>query len=181
LAKTAAFALLCIASADAFVTGPASLGFTARTASPLASKGAAVGLRLGNAGVSGLMMQDLDRGNDLTQVGRRNLEDLDGKWSKVCVLGASKGVGLEVTKQLSGMGVEVVALVRREESKKELEAMKGVKAIIGDALEASDVVGALNGCDAAISTLGGDKDSQVVDYKGNMNMIEMLGSSVSPA
>ena len=31
-------ALLCIASADAFVTGPASLGFTARTASPLASK-----------------------------------------------------------------------------------------------------------------------------------------------
>lgn len=141
--------------------------FCADANTPGHRQSAAVGLRLGRgtARISGLRMQDLDRGNVLTEVGRRNLEDLDGNWKKVCVLGASKGVGLEIAKQLSGMGVEVVALVRREESKKELEAMKGVTAIIGDALEATDVIGALNGCDAAISTLGGDKDSQAVDYK----------------
>mmetsp|Transcript_5136 Transcript_5136/g.12947 ORF Transcript_5136/g.12947 Transcript_5136/m.12947 type:complete len:176 (-) Transcript_5136:11-538(-) len=45
----------------------------------------------------------------------------------------------------------------------------------GDALEAADVIGALDGCDAAISTLGGDRESQAVDYKGNMNMIENAG------
>jgi hypothetical protein len=71
---------------------------------------------------------------ELTDVGRRNLEDLEGKWKRVCVLGGSRGtslaryqrlldqfysvlnnlcssgVGMEVVKELSSMGVNVVAL-----------------------------------------------------------------------
>eukprot|EP00284_Hemiselmis_tepida_P017673 CAMPEP_0174929082 /NCGR_PEP_ID=MMETSP1355-20121228/27014_1 /TAXON_ID=464990 /ORGANISM="Hemiselmis tepida, Strain CCMP443" /LENGTH=293 /DNA_ID=CAMNT_0016175267 /DNA_START=10 /DNA_END=891 /DNA_ORIENTATION=+ len=148
------------------------VGLRGSSAAVAASKG---GLAGRGASLSGLRMQDLDAGNDLTAVGRRNLEDLEGKWSKIGVLGGSKGVGKEIVKRLSGMGVEVKALVRTEEAKKELEGMPGVSVVVGDALEATDVCSALNGCDAAISTLGGDQDSQKVDYTGNMNMIENAG------
>jgi NAD(P)-dependent dehydrogenase (short-subunit alcohol dehydrogenase family) len=61
----------------------------------------------------------------MTDAGRRELKDLEGQWKRVCVLGGSKGVGRDVVELLSGRGVEVVALVRREESKKELEKMEG--------------------------------------------------------
>ena len=62
---------------------------------------------------------------EMTDAGRRELKDLEGQWKRVCVLGGSKGVGRDVVELLSGRGVEVVALVRREESKKELEKMEG--------------------------------------------------------
>lgn len=117
-------------------------------------------------------MDDLE----LTDAGRRELRDLEGKWKNICVLGGSKGVGKDIVKILSGLdGVNVVALVRSEEAKKELDAMDGVKAVIGDASSASDVTGVLDGCDAAISTLGGVTDGARIDYKGNMNMIENAG------
>ncbi|KAJ1477498.1 NADH(P)-binding-domain-containing protein [Baffinella frigidus] len=112
---------------------------------------------------------------DLTDAGRRELRDLEGKWKNVCVLGGSKGVGREVVNGLSAMGVNVVALVRSEESKAELEKLPGVKAVLGDAMEASDVIGVLDGCDAAVSTLGGATGEVNIDYKGNMNMIENAG------
>ena len=82
---------------------------------------------------------------ELTDAGRRELKDLEGKWSRICVLGGSKGVGREIVSLLSARGVNVVALVRKEESKAELEALPGVKAVIGDALEAPDVIGVLDG------------------------------------
>jgi NADPH:quinone reductase-like Zn-dependent oxidoreductase len=63
---------------------------------------------------------------DMTDAGRRELKDLEGQWKKVCVLGGSKGVGKDVVEMLSARGCEVIALVRREESKTELEAMKGL-------------------------------------------------------
>jgi uncharacterized protein YbjT (DUF2867 family) len=69
-------------------------------------------------------------------------------------------------------GVEVVALVRKEESKTELDKMPGVTAVLGNALEAADVIGVLDGCDACVSTLGGESAGVRVDYKGNMNAIE---------
>jgi len=112
---------------------------------------------------------------EMTDAGRRELKDLEGQWKRVCVLGGSKGVGKDVVEMLSGRGVEVVALVRREESKKELEAMEGVTAVMGDALEAADVIGVLDGCDACVSTLGGESAGVRVDYKGNMNAIENAG------
>ena len=62
---------------------------------------------------------------EMTDAGRRELKDLEGQWKRVCVLGGSKGVGKDVVEMLSARDVEVVALVRREESKKELEGMKG--------------------------------------------------------
>ena len=46
---------------------------------------------------------------DLTDAGRRELKDLEGKWSNVCVLGGSKGVGREVVNGLSAMGVNVTS------------------------------------------------------------------------
>lgn len=122
-------------------------------------------------------MQTPTSGDDwqLTDAGRRELKDLEGKWSRICVLGGSKGVGKEIVSLLSARGVKVVALVRKDESKAELDALPGVTSVIGDALEASDVIGVLDGCDAAISTLGGVTDDVRVDYKGNMNMIENAG------
>ncbi len=82
---------------------------------------------------------------ELTDAGRRELKDLEGNWNRICVLGGSKGVGREIVSLLSSRGVNVVALVRKEESKKELETLPGVKAVLGDALEASDVIGVLDG------------------------------------
>jgi len=122
---------------------------------------------------SRIRMSDSDL--PLTDAGRRELRDLEGKWKNVCVLGGSRGVGREIISELSAMGVNVVALVRKEESKKELEALAGVKAVLGDAKEASDVISVLDGCDACISTLGGETDGVRIDYKGNMNMIENAG------
>lgn len=107
--------------------------------------------------------------------GRRQLEDLEGQWKRICVLGGSRGVGKDCVELLSARGVEVVALVRKEESKAELEQMKGVTAVLGNALDAADVIGVLDGCDACISTLGGESDGVRVDYKGNMNAIENAG------
>jgi len=112
---------------------------------------------------------------DMTDAGRRELKDLEGQWNKVCVLGGSKGVGREIVELLSARNVEVIALVRREESKTELEAIKGVRCVLGNAMEAADVIGVLDGCDACVSTLGGESDGVRVDYKGNMNAIENAG------
>ena len=47
--------------------------------------------------------------------------------------------------------------------------------MMGNALEAADVIGVLDGCDACVSTLGGEADGVRVDYKGNMNAIENAG------
>jgi len=164
--------LLIVASlsaASAFSFAPASpalrssrQGVSARLPTHVTARGAPrVALRMQN--------------EDLTDVGRRELRDLEGMWKNVCVLGGSKGVGREVVNGLVAKGVNVVALVRSEESKAELEKLSGVKVVLGDAMEASDVIGVLDGCDAAVSTLGGTTGDVRIDYKGNMNMIENAG------
>lgn len=54
----------------------------------------------------------------------------------------------------------------------------GVSAVVCDALDLKGVEAVLDGCDAAITTLGGagEKDeSQRVDYVGNRNVIESAG------
>jgi nucleoside-diphosphate-sugar epimerase len=65
-----------------------------------------------------------------------------------------------------------VALVRGEDSKQELDQMVGVTAILGDALDTKNVYDAMDGCDAAITTLGGTTDDRRVDYEGNSNVIQ---------
>ena len=96
-------------------------------------------------------------------------------YKKVFVAGGSKGTGHLIVEKLAQQGIEVVALVRRQESKEELEAMEGVTAILGDAFEQKDVENAMDGCDAAITTLGGKTGERRVDYEGNNNVIESAG------
>lgn len=53
-----------------------------------------------------------------------------------------------------------------------------MSAIVGDALDLKGVEGALDGCDAAITTLGGapgGDEEKRVDYAGNRNVIESAG------
>mmetsp|Transcript_40796 Transcript_40796/g.122901 ORF Transcript_40796/g.122901 Transcript_40796/m.122901 type:complete len:284 (-) Transcript_40796:255-1106(-) len=101
----------------------------------------------------------------------------DQTFKKVFLAGASKGVGRLIAEQLSSSGSEVVCLVRSDEAFEELNAVDGITAIKGDAFEYKSVEGAIDGCDAAITTLGGavDDDGARVDYVGNNNVIEAAG------
>ena len=95
----------------------------------------------------------------------------------VFVAGGSRGLGLEVVKKLSALGTPVHALCRRQESIDELSKMPGVKAMMGDALDEAAVQSCMEGCVAAITTLGGkpEEGKQRVDYAGNSNVIEQAG------
>lgn len=100
-----------------------------------------------------------------------------GPYNKVFVAGGSKGVGRIIVDKLVGMGAQVVALVRSDEAVEELSALEGVTAIQGDAFDYKTVEGAIDGCDAAISTLGGSTgdEGNRIDYNGNSNVIEAAG------
>lgn len=97
------------------------------------------------------------------------------KYKKVFVAGGSRGVGHAIIEKLSTRGTDVVALVRSEESMDELNSMPFVTAILGDAFNQKDVENAMDGCDAAITTLGGTVGDRRVDYEGNNNVIESAG------
>jgi len=107
---------------------------------------------------------------------RASTTALDAKYKKVFVAGGSKGVGRCVVDKLIADGSEVVALVRSDEAVKELSDIEGVTAIQGDAFDYKTVEGAIDGCDAAITTMGGSPaDEKLVDYEGNNNVIEACG------
>lgn len=94
----------------------------------------------------------------------------------VFVAGGSSGVGLEIVKQLVAAGTPVKALVRRPEAKTMLEEMNGVTATLGDAKDVAAVQSTIEGCVAAVTTLGGKTDDGVrIDYIGNSNVIEQAG------
>jgi len=97
------------------------------------------------------------------------------KYKKVFVAGGSRGVGHAVVEKLSESGILVVALVRSEDSKTELDKIPGVSAVLGDAFDKKAIEEAMDGCDAAITTLGGTTDDRRVDYVGNNNVIESAG------
>lgn len=104
------------------------------------------------------------------------LQMASSSFQKVFVAGGTKGVGRAIVEQLSAKGIPVVALVRREESKTELEGISSdVTAVVGDAFDQKSVENAMDGCDAAITTLGGTTDDRRVDYEGNNNVIESAG------
>ncbi len=102
---------------------------------------------------------------------------LNAKHKKVFVAGGSRGVGRCIVDKLIADGSEVVALVRSDEAVAELSAIDGVTAIQGDAMDYKTVEGAIDGCDAAITTLGGKNEvtGDSVDYKGNNHVIEAAG------
>jgi uncharacterized protein YbjT (DUF2867 family) len=109
----------------------------------------------------------------------RSLESksvLCAKYKKVFVAGGSKGVGRSVIDKLVAEGSEVVALVRSDEAVADLSSIDGVTVIKGDAFDYKTVEGAIDGCDAAITTLGGSvEDNKRIDYTGNNNVIEAAG------
>ncbi|MGK3761925.1 MAG: FlaA1/EpsC-like NDP-sugar epimerase [Bacillariaceae sp.] len=115
------------------------------------------------------------RGTSLLMVSSESSSSSSSKYKKVFVAGGSKGVGHAIVEKLSKRGTEVIALVRSEESKKELDKIEGVTAILGDAFDQKGVENAMDGCDAAITTLGGTTDDRRVDYEGNNNVIESAG------
>lgn len=96
----------------------------------------------------------------------------------VFVAGGSSGVGLELVKKLSAMGTPVHALVRREEAVQQLQQYPHVKAILGDAFDEAAVQKCMEGCVAAVTTLGGQPaggQGERVDYVGNSNVVEQAG------
>lgn len=100
-------------------------------------------------------------------------------YSKVFVAGGTRGVGrLLIDKLLAEENIdEVVALARSDEAVEELSAIDGVTVVQGDAMHYKTVEGAMDGCKAAITTLGGstDDEGKRIDYDGNNNVIEAAG------
>jgi len=96
----------------------------------------------------------------------------------VFVAGGSRGVGRAIIDKLlaSSPTLTVVTLLRSDEAIADLSAVDRVTAIQGDAFDYKAVEGAIDGCDAAITTLGGSvQDDTKVDYAGNNNVIEACG------
>lgn len=99
-------------------------------------------------------------------------------YPQVFVAGGSKGVGRLVIDELLARGSSVTALVRDADVASALNALEGVKAIVGDAFDQKTVENAMDGCDAVITTLGGstrDDGAERIDYVGNSNVIESAG------
>lgn len=84
---------------------------------------------------------------------------------------------MEVVKQLSALGTPVRALVRSNEAVELLSTIPLVTPILGDAAIENDVQSSMNGCIAAITTLGGKSGpgEARIDYIGNSNVIEQAG------
>jgi len=118
----------------------------------------------------------LTQRSGLAQQSNDSSSALCAKYKKVFVAGGSKGVGRCIVDKLIAEGSEVVALVRSDEAVAELSAIEGVTAVQGDAFDYKTVEGAIDGCDAAVTTLGGSvADEKRVDYTGNNNVIEAAG------
>ena len=100
------------------------------------------------------------------------------KYQKVFVAGGTKGVGRCIVDQLVAQERDVVVLARNIDDCTALNAYSPhVTAIQGDAFVIKDVENAMDGCDAAITTLGGsttDTGSRI-DYEGNNHVIESAG------
>lgn len=96
--------------------------------------------------------------------------------SYIFLAGASRGVGREIAKYLTALtaqNIRVKALLRSETP--ELEAI-GVKTVMGDALNITDVEAAILGDEpiqTVISTIGGlPSEGERADYLGNKNLID---------
>jgi len=105
--------------------------------------------------------------------------ELTTTYEKVFVAGGSKGVGRAIIDKLlaSSPTLTVVTLLRSDEAIADLSTVDRVTTIQGDAFDYKAVEGAIDGCDAAITTLGGSPqdDDRKVDYEGNNNVIEACG------
>ena len=71
---------------------------------------------------------------------------------RILIVGASKGIGLETTRQALAAGYDVRALARSATSINLSD--RGLEKVQGDALDQQDVEAALAGVDAVVMTLG---------------------------
>lgn len=97
-------------------------------------------------------------------------------YKNVFVAGGSRGVGRLVIDKVLETESQVKCLVRDPAVAEDLNAIDGVTAIAGDAFDQKTVENAMDGCDAAITTLGGSTtEDRRIDYEGNNNVIESAG------
>ena len=100
----------------------------------------------------------------------------------VFVAGASRGVGFEVVKGLTQQGHQVVALLRTDDVRSQLESL-GASVQVGDALDADFVKTAVQSIGSApfavVTTLGGKgftRDQPRADYLGNRHLVDAVKS-----
>jgi nucleoside-diphosphate-sugar epimerase len=93
----------------------------------------------------------------------------------IFIAGASRGVGREIAQILTSQSTEVIALLRTEAARGELEAL-GAKVVIGDALDYPSIEAAISThspISTIISTIGGIAPTgQRADYLGNKQLID---------
>ena len=92
---------------------------------------------------------------------------------KILVVGATGRVGGAAVGQLLKAGFEVRALVRRAEGGARLRSL-GAEVAVGDATAPDTLVPAVQGCSGVFSALGagpGRGGSEMVEYRGNVNLL----------
>jgi putative NADH-flavin reductase len=80
---------------------------------------------------------------------------------KITVIGASGGTGAHVVRQALARGDQVTAVVRLDPARLPVPAEPGLEIVVADALDADQLVPALQGRDAVVSALGPRKGEQV--------------------
>jgi uncharacterized protein YbjT (DUF2867 family) len=93
----------------------------------------------------------------------------------VLVFGGTRGIGLEVVRQLREQGEGVTVLVRETSDLTALNAIDGVATTVGDAMDREAVTRAFAAgeFDTVITTLGGTPQAGfMVDSVGNINAID---------
>jgi uncharacterized protein YbjT (DUF2867 family) len=101
----------------------------------------------------------------------RRVAAVPGTAGPVLLVGATRGTGLEVARELLARGEEVVALVRPGSDRSALDAL-GVQVVHGDALDPGQVAAAFatRPFRVVISTLGCRGCAEPPDYVGNRNL-----------
>ncbi len=98
---------------------------------------------------------------------------------KILVVGATGRVGGAAVGQLLKAGFEVLALVRRAEGGARLRSL-GAEVAVGDATAPDTLVPAVQGCSGVFSALGagpGRGGSEMVEYRGNVNLLRAARSA----
>ena len=87
------------------------------------------------------------------------------------VTGATGSVGRRIVKQLRAQNRPVRAMVRLFSQYQELENL-GAQIFIGDLKQDQDIVKACQGVDYIISAHGGNGDTEAVEYRANIRLID---------